>query len=168
MKFATILAFLALTISAFAQDRIQIKDIRSLETIPFVKVTADNQPAVLADIDGFFTIDLKAIKKLKLRTIGYIDTAIFAIDVINNEIFLVADVELLDEVKVLPGENPAHRIIDQVISNRKKNNPLANNSFEYNSYSKFFFTMDPTALEQIPAETEDTSLIQISNLFSSQ
>lgn len=170
MKITTILALIAVTLSfsAFSQDRIQIKDNRSQETIPFVKITADNQPAILADIDGYFTIDLKAVKTIKLRTMGYLDTTISTIDITNNEIFLNADIELLDEVKVLPGVNPAHRIIDQVIANRKKNSPLANNAFEYNSYSKFYFTMDPTALEQIPAETQDTSLIQIRNLFSSQ
>lgn len=165
---ATITTLLSIAMSAHSQDRIQIKDARSLETIPFVKVTPDNQTSVLADIDGYFMIDLQTVKTIKLRTLGYYDSTISVIDITNNEIFLIADVELLDEVKILPGENPAHRIIDQVIANRKKNSPLANNAFEYSSYSKFYFTMDPTALEQIPAETEDTSLIQIRNLFTSQ
>lgn len=168
MKIVTILAFLALASSVFTQERIQIKDIRSLETIPFVKVTPENRPSVLADIDGYFTLDLTDVKTIRLRTLGYMDTTISVIDITNQVIYLNAEAELLDEVKVLPGENPAHRIIDQVIANRKKNSPLSNNAFEYNSYSKFYFTMDPTALEQIPAETEDTSLIQIRKLFNSQ
>ncbi len=164
----TILAVLAITFSANAQERIQVKDIRSLETIPFVKITFDNKIAVLADIDGFFTLNRDSVKTIKIRTLGYLDTTISVIDITNQEIFLNAEVELLDEVKILPGENPAHRIIDQVIANRKKNSPLANNAFQYNSYSKFYFTMDPAALEQIPAETEDSSLIRIRNLFTSQ
>ncbi|MDD2983948.1 MAG: DUF5686 family protein [Crocinitomicaceae bacterium] len=168
MKIATIIAFLAFAITVFSQDKVQIKDARTLETIPFVKISFDNQASVLADIDGYFTIDLKAVKSIKLKTLGYLDSTISTIDITNNEIFLDAEAMLLDEVKILPGENPAHRIMDQVIANRKKNSPLANNAFEYNSYSKFYFTMDPTALEQIPAETEDSSLIQIRNLFTSQ
>ena len=166
---ATITALLVITMSAHSQDRIQIKDARSLETIPFVRVTLmDNQKSILADIDGYFTIPSDSVKTIKLRTLGYMDSTISVIDITNKEIFLLAEVEMLDEVKILPGENPAHRIIDQVIANRKKNSPLGNNAFEYNSYSKFYFTMDPTALEQIPAETEDTSLIEIRNLFTSQ
>lgn len=168
MKIATVLAFLAIASFVFTQERIQIKDIRSLETIPFVKVTPENRSSVLADIDGYFTLDLSDVNTIRLRTLGYMDTTISVIDITNQVIFLTAEAELLDEVKVLPGENPAHRIIDQVIANRKKNSPLANNAFEYNSYSKFYFTMDPAALEQIPAETEDTSLIQIRKLFTSQ
>ena len=165
---ATISAVLAITFSGLSQERVQIKDMNTLETIPFVKVTFDNKRSVLADIDGYFTLYRDSVKSIKLKTLGYYDSSMSVIDITNQEIFLIADVKLLDEVKILPGENPAHRIIDQVIANRKKNAPLANNSFTYDSYSKFFFTMDPEALDQIPAETQDSSLIQIRNLFTNQ
>src|SRR5690606_22899494 len=102
---ATISAVLAITFSGLSQERVQIKDMNTLETIPFVKVTFDNKRSVLADIDGYFTLYRDSVKSIKLKTLGYYDSSMSVIDITNQEIFLIADVKLLDEVKILPGEN---------------------------------------------------------------
>lgn len=169
MKLITLLVLLTVTFFANAQDKLQIKDKVTNETIPFVKVIPEGKPSVLADIDGFFTLNLAEVNSFQLRSMGYLDTTI-QVASLNYDliIYLNADAKLLDEVNVLPGENPAHRIIDHAIANRKKNNPHANNSFQYDSYSKFYFTMDPKGLENIPKNTTDSSLIQLKNLFGSQ
>src|SRR5690606_22249493 len=46
----------------------------------------------------------------------------------------------LQTVEVLPGENPAHRIINNVRENRKQNDGMHERSHRYRSYSKTIFT----------------------------
>ena len=57
------------------------------------------------------------------------------------EINLEADALYLAEVTVLPGVNPAHRIINLVIDNADRNNPEKMRSFSYVSYNKMYFTI---------------------------
>lgn len=169
MKITLLLAFWSCLFISFAQDKIQIKEKGTLESIPFVKIIPVGKPAMLADLDGFFTLDLSQVTAFQLRFLGYKDTTILVSELgEQREIFLQPLSEMLDEVTVLPGENPAHRIINQVIENRKKNSPTENNAFQYESYSKFYFTMDPTALESIPSDTEDSTLKSLKSFFDSQ
>lgn len=42
----------------------------------------------------------------------------------------------LDEVKIVPGENPAHAILRNVSKNKKKNNPAEKSSYSYTTYTK--------------------------------
>ena len=48
----------------------------------------------------------------------------------------------LGEVVILPGVNPAHRIINNVVNNRDLNNPEKMRSFSYTSYEQVIFTID--------------------------
>ncbi|GAO31788.1 hypothetical protein JCM15548_14186 [Geofilum rubicundum JCM 15548] len=48
----------------------------------------------------------------------------------------------LSEVRIFPGENPAHRIIRQVINQRPKNNPDLNTSYSCLVYHKMTFAME--------------------------
>jgi hypothetical protein len=59
---------------------------------------------------------------------------------------------LLEEVTILPGENPAHRIISNVLKNRDMNNPEKMNSFSYKAYDKMVFTID--SANAIPLQKE--------------
>src|SRR5574343_1201715 len=74
----------------------------------------------------------------------------------------------LNEVSVVPGINPAHRIIDHAIENRKKNNPVDNNAFRYESYSKFIFDVNEDAIASIPDSTSDTTLLRLKKFFTEQ
>ncbi len=67
-------------------------------------------------------------------------------------------------MKVLPGVNPAHRIIHQVLENRDRNNPEKMQSFAYTSYSKMYFTLDLDSMyADAPADVSGTdSLFLIS------
>jgi hypothetical protein len=152
-----------------AQDKLQIKDLVSEEVIPFVKVIPQQGNPVLANLDGFFELNLSEVTAFQLKAYGYRDTLIQVSAIGNDRIVLLSPIySQFEEIKVVPGENPAHRIIDQVIANRKKNSPTENNAFQYESYSKFNFTMDQTALANIPADTQDSSLIGLRSFFGSQ
>ena len=49
---------------------------------------------------------------------------------------LVPIVNDLQEVEVVPGENPAHAILRNVSKNKKKNNPAEKDSYSYSTYTK--------------------------------
>ena len=74
----------------------------------------------------------------------------------------------IQEVKVIAGENPAHRIMDLVIENRKKNHPMENDAFRCKSYSKFYVDANRDAIDAIPDSTADSTLIEIKKFFNEQ
>lgn len=79
----------------------------------------------------------REVTQFQLRFSTYKDTLIEVAKLDTNVIFMWSSLQEIGEVTVVAGENPAHRIIDLVIENRKKNHPLSNDAFTYNSYSKF-------------------------------
>ena len=75
------------------------------------------------------------------------------IEVINKQ-YIVIELEKtsyeIAEFKVLPGINPAERIIQEVIKNRKKHNPEKSLNFKYDSYSKMYFTANVDSIKNNP------------------
>ena len=53
----------------------------------------------------------------------------------------------LNEVTVVAGENPAHRIIDSVLVHRKQNHPNSLDAYLYNVYDLMVFTVDSNVLK---------------------
>ena len=160
-----LLAFLLISTGAAAQT-VQILDGETQTPIPFVRVEPNPGNPLLSDIDGFFEIPTGA-KMLRLESAEYNDTTI-AVSAIGDTILLQPIGSELDEFVVLPGENPAERIMEKAIANRKKNHPMGDEAFTYTSYSKFVFTMDPDALAQISDTTTDSNLIEIKQYFGKQ
>ncbi len=156
---------LLISTGAFAQN-VQILDGETLTSIPFVRVEPNPGNPFLADIDGYFQIPAGA-QSLTFESAEYRDTTI-AVSTIGDTILLNPVGNELDEFVVVPGVNPAERIMELAIANRKKNHPMGDEAFMYTSYSKFVFTMDPDALAQIPDTTTDSSLVEIRNLFGKQ
>ena len=56
--------------------------------------------------------------------------------------------EVLQEVVLTAGVNPAHRIIKRAYRNKERHNPLEFNSFEYNSYNKFHVTFPQDSVDR--------------------
>lgn len=153
--------------SAFNQTTYYIKDQSTKESIPFVKIKPDVGSPFLADIDGIIKLE-DAVQKIELHSSGYRDTLIIVSSIIDNTLFLTPLYKEIQEIRVVAGENPAHRIIDKAIENRKKNNPLENDAFRYESYSKFLFDVNQEALDSIPINTTDTTLRKIKSFFNEQ
>ncbi len=169
MKIFTLLTVLGFVFTVAAQEKFQIRDQVTEEPVPFVKVVQEGKPAVHADLDGYFSLNLAEATSFQLKFMGYFDTTIQVSALGSSSVvYMRAKVSLMEEFSVIPGENPAHRIIDQVIANRKKNSPTENNSFQYESYSKFFFTMDPKSVEKIPEDTKDSNQLALKRFFESQ
>jgi hypothetical protein len=122
-----------------------IKDASTNESLAFVNVIYnEGKSGVVSNIDGYYKITSSSpLKSLTFSLLGY-ETATISTDSIQgNEanIFLKPKSVSLQEVVVLPGVNPALRIINKVVENRNRNNPEKMSSFSYSSYNKMHFTV---------------------------
>jgi hypothetical protein len=116
--------------------------------LPFVNMIIPGHPqfGATADIDGNFKISAPfKISALAFTYVGYRDTVV-PINSFNESNGLVIKLQeqslKLQEVKILPGINPALRIIRQAINNKDRNNPEKVHSFMYDSYNKLYCTSD--------------------------
>ncbi len=137
------------TISAVAQQPLQVKgrvsEAESGQPLAFVHVVVpESLQGTMTDIDGFFSLTVPHGQEyLQLSYVGYFGQ-IFEIDFGKSfqQIAMYRRPYQLEEVVVYPGENPAHRIILNTISNRNTNDPGRLNAFTYKSYNKFLATLD--------------------------
>lgn len=159
----TVFALFAVLIS-FGQT-IQIKDVESVEPIPFVKIFPDQGKDFFADIDGYFTPPV-GCTSVRLHMSMYRDTTIQLTG--QTTIYMRGLESMIEEVVVIPGKNPAERIMELAIENRKVNHPKSELSFKFTSYSKFIFTMNPDAIAAIPDTTADTNLLDMKRFFEKQ
>ncbi len=166
MKTIVLLISVLATLNAVGQT-IFIKDKATEESIPFVKVYPEGDNPFLSDIDGRFERKSEW-QAISFRAVGYRDTLIQASQLTDSTICLVSKAKEIKEIKVTEGENPAHRIIDLAIANRKKNDPLANDAFQYDSYSKFVFAAKESELESIKKTTIDSTEIKLRQFFDEQ
>ena len=148
-----------------------IIDSKTKEPLAFVNIIInDGNYGGTTDIDGKFQLNYpQPIKSLKLSYVGY-ESKIYFItnDQINNIIELERKDILLPEIVVFPGENPAHRIIKNVIKNRNLNDPEKLHSFSYTSYDKMIFTADIDSILKKDTSLLDTSEIKIKEFFDRQ
>lgn len=120
----------------------RVVDDRTMEPLAFVHVVpVDAREGTTTDIDGRFQLPSAAHEaRLRFSYVGYapaeapVEAGDFALVRMRR-----TAIELR-QVEILPGENPAHRIIDRVYANRRRNDGLRNRSHRYTSYSKTIFT----------------------------
>lgn len=162
------LVFLFICSGAFAQRyhcNGRVIDAGTGEALAFVNiVTNESAIGTATDIDGKFSIAApEPIEYLRLSYVGYQPKTFYLHGNTKNLTIELQKTSVeLEEVLIVAGENPAHRIINNVIANRKKNDPENLPSFSYTSYDKMVFTMDtleipPEALEQ-EADSGDMGL----------
>ena len=125
-------------------------DQRTLEPLAFVHVLAEGaREGGTTDINGQFSIGIGAPEvTLRFSYVGY--APLLAIVRSNEPVVIAMERSAIElkAVEILPGENPAHRIIKRVHANRKENDGMRNRSHRYRSYSKTIFTaaMDSAVL----------------------
>jgi len=170
VKTITLIILSFLSLSAVSQDHLtgKIIDKNTRQSLAFVNIVFnDNGYGTVSNIDGEFTLPLtENVSYLKFSYVGYhtqwldLPTALKA-----NKLIIKLDKKTYDieEVKVLPGINPAHRIIKLATKNRKLNNPEKMRSFSYRSYNKMFFTLlFDTVVETVPSNNLQLS-VEINN-----
>jgi len=143
----------------FSQRYINVLDSDNKEPVSFVKIVPDVGSPFFTDIDGKATIHEAQVVSITLSFLGYYDTIIELKDEFHT-VYMRSRSKNIDEIVVLPGENPAHRIIKKVTENRKLNHPIGKESFTYDSYSKFVVDIDSASLEDLLRNETDTSDIE--------
>ncbi len=142
---------------AFAQHQItgRVSDSKTKEPLAFVNIVANNQrTGTTTGIDGVFSLNSDAaITSLQLTYVGYEPMTLAVSGKTSINIFLKKTSYELMEFTLLPGENPAHRIIKKAVENRKINNPEKSLNFKYDSYSKMYFAVDGDSLEAMRQDT---------------
>lgn len=134
--------------SGFAQKQLSglVLDAESRQALAFVSIIAEaGKYGSSTDIDGRFSFTLKEdIDSISFSYVGYKSKRIAVASLKESkEVLLEPAVVSLPTVDILPGENPAHRLIKLAIANREKNNPEKATAFNYESYNKLVFTADP-------------------------
>jgi hypothetical protein len=168
VKFIFILLSFVCTTASLSQTTFIVKEFQSELIIPFVKITITNEEPRLSGLDGDFILDTNKVREFHLSVSGYQDSLIQVNSIENNVIYLRPESAFWDEVRVLPGENPAHRIMNEVIARKNTNNPEKNDAFTYNSYSKFIFDLHPEAFDSVTLTDRDTTLKKIQSFFEEQ
>lgn len=170
--FLSVLLLLFLSIFMNAKDYCIEGIVRDSETgkpLAFVNiVNINSRTGTSTDIDGKFKLcSPEPFEKIKLTYVGY-KTHIINVDADNSFIDITMEIEEyeLSEVEVFPVENPAHRIIRNVVLNRVINNPEQLPQFSYTSYDKMIFTLNPdTIFSKIDSIENDTSAMEMRKFF---
>ena len=141
------------------------------ESLAFVNIVInESRQGGATDIDGRFRFDAyQHVDYLKLTYVGY-EPVLFHIKnkAKGLKIFMKKASYELGEVVILPGVNPAHRIINNVVNNRDFNNPEKMRSFSYTSYEKVIFTLDLDSLRMIDTMLLDTASLEVRRFIDRQ
>lgn len=119
------------------------------EPLPFVNILINKNQTdgVSSDIDGKFSIQSnESIETLTFSFVGF-EKLVYKIQKEDFEKKLVLQMKStafdLKEAVVVAGENPAHRIIRNVVKNRDQNNPEKMESFQCLTYNKMIIELLP-------------------------
>ena len=148
----------------------KVIDSETKEALAFVNIIInESNYGTCTDIDGKFEIKSSVpVDYIRLTYVGY-EGKIFNIDDQKKLIIPLKKTESqLPLFEVFPGENPAHRIINNVIKNRDVNNPEMIKSFSYTSYDKMIFTANIDSLRKLKASDLDSSELIMRNFFDSK
>ncbi len=132
--------------------------------LAFVNIVTNNsQLGTATDIDGKFTIySNEEIEFLRLTYVGYASQTVYINEGKENlKIYLEEISAELEEVVIVAGENPAHRIIRNVVENRNLNDPEKLKSFSYTSYDKMIFTIDTLVIPDTILSDTDPGEIRL-------
>ncbi len=107
--------------------------------LPFVNILINDsqKDGVSTDIDGQFKIDHRTeINQLIFSYLGYENLTLIAPFQKDLKVMLTGTAYSFEEVTVIAGENPAHRIIRKVVKNRNLNDPEKMDSYSCQTYNK--------------------------------
>ncbi len=125
---------------AFSQETLkgEVADTKG-NPLPFVNILINDSQknGVSTDIDGQFIIDSKnQIKQLTFSYLGFENLILKAPFQVPLTVQLTSTAYDFEEVTVIAGENPAHRIIRKVVQNRRLNDPEKMDSYSCLTYNK--------------------------------
>ena len=150
---AILICLLSFSTLSFSQNYTisgKVRDEHNRQPLAFVNIVVnDGSYGGMSDIDGRYSITSpEAIKSIRFSYIGYETKVIEDLNGQNklNVSLMPISIEL-QEATVEAGENPANRIIDNVMAHRLENNPASLHSYSYKIYDKMVFTIDSSMFE---------------------
>ncbi|NHN24580.1 carboxypeptidase-like regulatory domain-containing protein [Flavobacterium jejuense] len=152
-KISISLLFLVFSCVVISQNKINgiVLAAENNQPLAFVTIIINNNPKLgtVSDIDGKFELESKeSITMLSFSYVGYEKKEIAYSGEAKISVALAATKVALNEVTVYASENPANRIIREVIKNKDKNNPEKLHSFTYRSYTKTVFDFKESATQK--------------------
>ncbi len=137
-----LLVVLCLKINAQNDKKFKLINAQTSEAIAFANIVFDeSNRGTISDIDGIFYVK-NDVSRLTISYLGFETVNIIVKDLRSYTISLNEQASPLEEVIITNTENPAHRIIRNVIANKAINNPENNAAFTYTSYNKIVFDSD--------------------------
>lgn len=108
------------------------------EPIVFATISNGNE-VVFSDLDGRFAFENGRLSdSIWVRAMGYRPMA-GVLEAMGDTLWLQLDGVQIEDVVILPGVNPAMRLIKGAAANRKQNRPEALDAFSYTGYNKLKF-----------------------------
>ncbi|MDP2187676.1 MAG: DUF5686 family protein [Sphingobacteriaceae bacterium] len=141
------LLLLFTTFSAQAQYLLEgeVVDADNKQPLPFVNMLLnEGKTGVITDINGRFRINHpQPIRSIKLSYVGY-EMLTYSPPEGRTKVTISLTKKAfgLQEVSIIAGENPAHRVIQEAVRRRNDNHPEKLNSFRYTAYNRFVVTID--------------------------
>jgi hypothetical protein len=143
----------------------KVVDAETDEPLAFARVSV-GQAGTLTDLDGRFRLEgARPADTLRVLLVTYKPWSRPVAALAAQGTPLVVRLEALNtapEVVIVPGENPAHRIVRLAIENRRRNDPEQRPSYALLSYNKVRVLAD---LGEFAGAIPDTSLLSRSDLF---
>ena len=148
LRLATSLALLLLACTATAQSvtvRGIVVDSIDRQPLPFVNLSVDGDRyrGTFTDPDGRYSLELQpGDRYVEFRYVGYRTMRVPTAELKQGlaMVVMARGGIVLETVEVKAGENPAHRIIQRVIDNRRQHDPTRYNNFRYKAYDKMVLT----------------------------
>jgi len=169
MRAVFISSFLALLLytSGYSQYMIrgQVTDAVSNEPLAFVNIIFNQNvfSGTTTDVNGHFTYTSPLpLQSLTCSYVGYEKRTLDIAQANVNEPLLIRmhpSSYVFDEIVVKAGENPANRIIREVLRNKNINNPEKIASFSYTSYNKVIYDFDFS--DTLVADSEKIALDKV-------
>lgn len=160
-----VLLLALLPLSGIAQQLVtgRVVDARTGEPLAFVNLRIDEGPeGGTTDIDGKFAIRIhRQAQNINLSYVGYQP---LKVNLTNTEGMLIKLVRRqieLEGVTIVPGENPALRIIKEVIAHRDANDHEKLTSFRYEAYEKMVFAINADSIMMADTTMLDTSALKL-------
>lgn len=112
--------------------------------IPFVNIyLVQHQTGTNTDFNGFFELELRTNDSAVVSCMGYETLNILFSAISDNpEIYLTPENSLLEEVNVVgDSEKPSHKIMRNVVKNKRKHNPRKIEFLKYDKYTTNLFSI---------------------------
>lgn len=159
-----LITFLLLMLSSIAHAQISgiVVDRTTGERLAFAHVVVTGtQQGTLTDIDGRFVLKSENISSVTISYVGYENKTMAVSPGDDIRVLMESSGELLKEIVILEGENPAIPILEKAIANKKQNNPENLPWFSLETYNKFVISAIPRADDS----SKEAAFIRESNLF---